>query len=97
MLVAATAADRIVVTLDRGFGDVRRYPPGAHPGIVVLRVTSPDARTVSDALKAFLANEDLGDLTGCVVVVRGHLVRIRRPRLNLPRPNVLIDAVCGPR
>jgi predicted nuclease of predicted toxin-antitoxin system len=34
---AATAAGRILVSLDRGLGDIRAYPPGSHAGIVVLR------------------------------------------------------------
>ena len=37
---AVRAEDRILVTLDRGFGDLRAYPPGAHPGIVVLRCSA---------------------------------------------------------
>lgn len=79
VLSAAVHDDRFVVTLDRGFGDIRRYPPGTHAGIAVLRVDSQDARTVVDALRTFLGNDALGDLRGCIVVVRGHLVRIRRP------------------
>jgi predicted nuclease of predicted toxin-antitoxin system len=79
VLAAAPRDDRFVITLDRGFGDVRRYPPGTHAGIAVLRVDSQDAHTVADSLTTFLANEALGDLSGCIVVVRGHLVRIRRP------------------
>ena len=75
VLAAALRDDRFVITLDRGFGDVRRYPPGT----AVLRVDSQDARTVTDALTTFLGNDTLGDLRGCIVVVRGHLVRIRRP------------------
>lgn len=27
----------MLITLDRGFGDVRVHPPGSHPGIVVPR------------------------------------------------------------
>jgi hypothetical protein len=27
-----TAENRLLVTLDRGFGDVRPYPPGSHGG-----------------------------------------------------------------
>ena len=57
----------------------RRYPPGTHAGIAVLRVDSQDARTVADTLTTFLGNDTLGELRGCIVVVRGHLVRIRRP------------------
>lgn len=66
VLAAARRDDRFVVTLDRGFGDVRRYPPGSHAGIAVLRVESQDAGTVADALTTFLSNEALGDLRGCI-------------------------------
>ena len=79
VLAAAIRDDRFLVTLDRGFGDVRRYPPGTHPGIAVLRVEVQDARAVTEAVHAFLANNMLGDLAGCIVVVRGQLLRIRRP------------------
>jgi predicted nuclease of predicted toxin-antitoxin system len=27
----------VIVTLDRGFGDVRTYPPNSHNGIIVLK------------------------------------------------------------
>jgi predicted nuclease of predicted toxin-antitoxin system len=79
VLSASTRDERILVTLDRGFGDLRAYPPGTHGGIVVLRVDSHDAGLVAEALRSFLANDQLGDLTGCITVIRGHLVRIRRP------------------
>jgi predicted nuclease of predicted toxin-antitoxin system len=32
VLAAASAEERLLVTLDRGFGDVRAYPPGSHGG-----------------------------------------------------------------
>jgi predicted nuclease of predicted toxin-antitoxin system len=34
---AAAAEGRLIITLDRGFGDVRTYPPGTHARILVLR------------------------------------------------------------
>jgi predicted nuclease of predicted toxin-antitoxin system len=40
VLAAAMREQRFLVTLDRGFGDVRRYPPGSHPGIAVIRATN---------------------------------------------------------
>ena len=79
VLAAATGDGRLLVTLDRGFGDVRAYPPGSHGGIVVLRVESQDAAGVTEAVRSFLSSDEFGDLTGCIVVVRGHLVRVRRP------------------
>lgn len=79
VLAAATGDGRLLVTLDRGFGDVRAYPPGSHGGIVVLRVESQDAASVAEVVRSFLSTNEFDDLTGCIVVVRGHLVRVRRP------------------
>lgn len=34
---AAQGQSLVIVTLDRGFGDVRIYPPSSHSGIIVLK------------------------------------------------------------
>ncbi len=39
---AETEEDRMVITLDRGVGDIRSFPPGSHAGVVVLRPMSQD-------------------------------------------------------
>lgn len=79
VLAASTQDERLLITLDRRFGDVRSYPPGTHGGIVVLRVASQDTSTIAQAVGAFLAGDELEHLVGCIVVVRGHLLRVRRP------------------
>jgi predicted nuclease of predicted toxin-antitoxin system len=33
----AQGMESVLVTLDRGFGDVRTYPPHSHNGIIILR------------------------------------------------------------
>lgn len=43
---AATHDQRVIMTLDRGFGDVRRYPPGSHAGVIVLRPISQDPASI---------------------------------------------------
>jgi predicted nuclease of predicted toxin-antitoxin system len=45
---------RTLVTLDRGFGDIRKYPPPLHPGIVVLRLARRDRRSLVGALRRAL-------------------------------------------
>lgn len=37
VLEACTAEERLLVTLDLDFADIREYPPGSHRGIWVLR------------------------------------------------------------
>lgn len=38
--------DRVLVTLDLDFSNVRAYPPAKHAGIIVLRPKRQDKRTV---------------------------------------------------
>jgi len=77
---AATEAGRLIVTLDRGFGDIRRYPPGSHAGIVVLRVDDHSASAIVEALTVLVSSTDLESLKKCVAVYRDGELRVRRPR-----------------
>lgn len=79
VLEAARTEGRMVLTQDRGFGDIRAYPPGSHPGIIVLRPTSQDPDSVRDLVSRLLQTVDLQGVAACVVVVEPSRVRIRRP------------------
>ena len=37
---AAKGEDRMVFTLDLNFADLRKFPPGSHPGIILFRPRS---------------------------------------------------------
>ncbi len=41
---------RFFITLDLDFSDVRRFPPGSHPGILLLRPRSSGRDAVLDIL-----------------------------------------------
>jgi len=43
--------DRVLMTLDLDFANVRAYPPKSHPGIVVFRSKSQDKPTLVALLK----------------------------------------------
>ena len=45
---------RVLVTLDLDFANVRAYPPGSHAGIVVLRSKSQDKQTLLERLSRIL-------------------------------------------
>ena len=79
VLAAATAEDRLVVTLDRGFGDVRAYPPGTHAGVLVLRLGDQALPAAQVAVAALLRAIDLDTLAGCIAVYRNGEIRVRRP------------------
>ena len=52
---ACFAEQRMVVTFDLGFGDVRAYPPASHAGVILLRLPDQQPAVVVDVLQRFLA------------------------------------------
>jgi predicted nuclease of predicted toxin-antitoxin system len=87
VLTAATGVARLLMTLDRGLGDVRSYPPGTHCGVVVVRVDSQSPRAVVQAVSQLCATVDLDDLVGCTSVWRAGALRVRRARNDLLGPS----------
>lgn len=79
--LAAHAANegRVIATFDLDFADIRRYPPGTHPGMVVFRLRSQDVVTCHAAFARLLANVAEADITGNLVIVEDQTIRIRRP------------------
>ncbi len=74
--VSAEAA--FFVTADKGFGDIRRFPPGDHAGILLLR---PDRESLVEfraLLADVLARGGLSGLKGAVTVATPRAVRVRR-------------------
>jgi predicted nuclease of predicted toxin-antitoxin system len=76
---AASGESRILLTLDVEFADLRKYPPGAHPGVVLFRPARLGAMTVNRFVEEFVRDTDMAALGGCVVVVDTSGVRVRRP------------------
>jgi predicted nuclease of predicted toxin-antitoxin system len=79
VLAGATADGRLLLTLDRGLGDIRAYPPCTHAGIVVVRLGHQSPRAIRDAVERIYVTVDLADLRGCVAVRRDGELRVRRP------------------
>ena len=48
------AEGRILITLDLDFANLRAYPPGAFPGIVVFRSKAQDKRTLIALLERLI-------------------------------------------
>jgi predicted nuclease of predicted toxin-antitoxin system len=70
---------RMLLTLDVEFGDLRKYPPGTHPGVVLFRPPTYGPLTVNRLVTEFVRRVELPLLAGCVAVVEPARVRIRRP------------------
>lgn len=71
---------RFLITLDLGFSDVRRYAPGTHPGILLLRPRRKGRNAVSQVLRRVIAERRLETLAGCLAVADETRTRVRRPK-----------------
>lgn len=70
--------NRILVTLDLDFADIRTYPPHEYPGLIVLRPRLQAKRRVLDLLQFVSRLLDLEPLAGHLWIVDESRVRIRR-------------------
>lgn len=76
---AASSESRILLTQDLDFSDARRYRPGTHPGIVLIRLRNPSRSQLIDRVRDVIVSPSLGEWVGCVVVITDHKIRILRP------------------
>ena len=77
---AAREEQRMLLTLDVDFADIREFPPGSHPGIVVFRPPALGPLAVNRFVEQFVRDADLRSFAGCLAVVEVGRVRVRRPQ-----------------
>jgi predicted nuclease of predicted toxin-antitoxin system len=68
---------RILVTLDLDFADVRAYPPGTHPGIVVLRSASQDKQSLVSLTQRLIPILAKRPPEGQLWIVEQNRIRVR--------------------
>lgn len=76
---AAQSARRFLITQDLDFSDIRRYTPGTHAGLLLVRLPRPGRNALLDRVTALFRTEQIENWTGCLVVATDQKVRIRRP------------------
>lgn len=69
--------DRILVTLDLDFADIRSYPPQDFPGFIVLRVGRHDKRHLMAVFQRAISLMDQEPLARRLWIVEEIRVRIR--------------------
>jgi predicted nuclease of predicted toxin-antitoxin system len=77
---AAKKEKRMLLTLDIEFADLRKYPPGSHPGVILFRPLSLSPLSVNAFIADFIRRSELEKLAGCIAVVDPVHVRIRSPQ-----------------
>jgi predicted nuclease of predicted toxin-antitoxin system len=70
--------DRALITLDRDFGHVPRFPPQRSAGIVILELGGPASKQIIfERLKDFLAVADSRPVKGELWIVEPGRIRVR--------------------
>jgi predicted nuclease of predicted toxin-antitoxin system len=78
---AAQLEERFLITQDLDFSDSRRFAPGSHAGVLLVRLPDAEQWRISDYLVAWLSTPDASTWERCFVVATPNKVRVRRPVL----------------
>ena len=77
---AAQQNGRFLITQDLDFSDIRKFAPGSHHGILLLRLAAPGRRALFERVRMLFDTEDMGSWKRWFVAARERKLRIRRAR-----------------
>ena len=80
VFATAQSAGRFLVTQDLDFSDTRRFQPGTHHGLLLLRLSVPGRQALFKRIETLFSREDTSTWAGCFLVATDHKLRIRRPQ-----------------
>jgi predicted nuclease of predicted toxin-antitoxin system len=76
---AAQHEDRFLITQDLDFSDTRRFKPGTHAGLLLVRLREPGANALLECVVKAFQNNPAESWAGCFIVLTEHKIRIKRP------------------
>lgn len=81
---AVVAEQRLLITQDVEFGDLRKYPLGSHAGILLLRLQSPSRQRVEQVVLQIFQHEPVARWHGGLIIVSDHKIRVLLPNEHAP-------------
>lgn len=76
LIEVCRAEQRVLISLDKDFSSILRFPPARYAGLVVLRLPEPlTPSTIEDALRRFLEASAGQDLAGRLWIVDSRRIR----------------------
>ncbi len=76
---AAQREARFLITQDMHFSDSRRFSPGTHEGILLVRLHAPSRRALVARVEDLFTEQDVTSWARCFVVATERKVRVLRP------------------
>ena len=77
---AAQQAEYFLITQDLDFSDMRRFTPGTHHGLLLVRLRHPGREALLRKIQTIYQTEDVESWKGCLVVATERKIRVRRPK-----------------
>ncbi len=76
---AAQKDERFFITQDLDFSDLRRFAPGMHYGVLLIRLHNPTRQLLDERIRTLFQTEAVETWSRCFVVATDLKIRIRRP------------------
>jgi hypothetical protein len=82
---ASQRAGRFLITQDLDFSDIRRYTPGTHHGLLLIRLMRPGRTALFERVHGLFKSERVEDWAKCLVVATDRKVRVKRSSTTIAR------------
>ena len=79
IVAVCSEENRILVTIDLDFSDIRRYPPGSNPGIWILRPSTQSIDSCVALVRHAMAFSKTESQERALWIVEPRKIRIRTP------------------
>lgn len=76
---AAQKESRFLITQDLDFSDLRKFAPGSHCGILLLRLRTPSRSALIARVEEMFKNENVDEWARCFVVATDRKIRLLKP------------------
>ena len=76
---AVQREQRFLITGDKAFANIKKYPPGTHARVLLLRPDDDGIPQMMDLIQEVLKLGILENLEGCIAVATPRRIRVRRP------------------
>lgn len=77
---ATQKAGRFLITQDLDFSDIRRFIPGTHHGLLLVRLRDPGRKALIQRVRMLFETENVETWKGYFVVVTERKIRIRKTK-----------------
>ena len=70
---------RFLITQDLDFSDIRKFAPGTHYGLLLVRLRDPNRAALINKVESIFRSESVSEWGRCLVIATERKVRVRCP------------------